>query len=126
MSESAPCVHAAFKKDANDQRSGLETEGLTFLGQNVFCDRASCSGSYEVEKDQMHGVCNTHGVPDEGTDQIETVSEELSDALVQRERVPNPKLIRLGLVAVGAAEMLLEPFFGDKYRTKILERLFNA
>jgi hypothetical protein len=105
---------------------GIDTEGVSLVGNVVFCDRAKCMGDFDINSERSHGKCNVLGVPDEGMDAIEIVDEELSDSLVHRERTPNPTLIRLGLVAIGAAEILLEPFVGSKFRAKVHERMYGA
>jgi hypothetical protein len=113
---------ADFEKGKGE---GIDTQGISLIGNVVFCDRAGCVGNYDLNSQTNHGKCLEKGVPDEGVD-IEIVSEEFSDALVQRETAPNKTLIKLGLVAVSAAEIIMEPLVGPRYRTKILERLFSA
>jgi hypothetical protein len=105
---------------------GIDTEGVSLVGNVVFCDRAKCTGDFDVSSGLAHGRCNVHGVPDEGTDATEAIDRELTDARVRRETAPNQALIRLGFVVLRAAEILTEPFSGSKYRAKVRERMHST
>ena len=125
MAETAPCVRAVMADAAKGVGKGIETEGISLIGNVVFCDRSGCKGDYDLNTKTDHGACAERGVPDEGVE-IEVVDAEFSDALVQRETTPNQALIRLGLYVVSAAELIMEPLVGNRYRTKIRERMFNT
>ncbi len=126
MSESTPCVRTVMADFAKGRGKGIDTEGVSLVGNVVFCDRAQCMGDFDLNSGLPHGKCNTLGVPDEGVDSINTVDGELSDALVRRETGPNQTLIRLGLIAMHAVDILTEPFIGARPNDRSSNRIHSA